>query len=130
MEAEISAVNWGSDGVNVTADQQAYRSLAKCLQGGHGSVKLKDLRDENGTALKEIQVQTIDASNVFISIGDGNILNIAGSRHNLDVLAQNFSVYAEEYKPGEHLHLEYFPNHSFLDSSAIPLILNFTKIQT
>jgi ribosomal protein S18 acetylase RimI-like enzyme len=57
----------------------------------------------------------------------GDILNISGSGANLQILSENVSFVAtqvaNDLASGTHLHVEYYPDHPFLDPTAIPLII-------
>lgn len=48
---------------------------------------------------------------------------IRGGGESMAVLAANFKGFAEDGIPGEHMHIEYLPDHYYLAEGAEPLVL-------
>lgn len=54
---------------------------------------------------------------------DGQSLLICGGAEFMAVMAANFDVFAVDGVRGEHVHIEYFPDHYYLAEDADPLVL-------
>lgn len=54
---------------------------------------------------------------------DRQALVFAGSRQSMNVLAENIRGLCREGVLGEHLHIEYFPDHLYLEESRISLVV-------
>ena len=50
-------------------------------------------------------------------------LSFTGSGQSMKVLAENIRGLCREGVPGEHLHIEYFPDHFYLAESQISLVV-------
>ena len=63
----------------------------------------------------------------------GDEISVRGAANKLKILAQNIRFVAEEKKQDSsgrirpHVHIEYYPDHSFLKAESIPLVV--TKIE-
>jgi hypothetical protein len=57
---------------------------------------------------------------------DLRTLEIVGDETSLTLLAENLSDLGAQSRPGEHWHLEYFPDHFYLGATSQPLVATLT----
>lgn len=80
-------------------------------------------------ALASVRVEPTD-SLVLIDHDEGAAaMRITGSQESRKVLAENLVSFAREGKPGEHWHVEWFPDHFYLAEGGAPVVVAFSKIQ-
>ncbi len=72
--------------------------------------------------LQSILIKTTPGEKVNIQV-DSNDLIINGSRENLALLAEAIKNFTTNKNLGKHTHIEYFDDHFFLSSIAIPLVV-------
>jgi hypothetical protein len=74
--------------------------------------------------LAGVRVRTTPHGLVEISFDEeAQALTFTGSRESMEVLVQNIRGLCQEGVPGEHLHIEYFPDHFYLAESRIALVV-------
>ena len=74
--------------------------------------------------LAGIRVRSTAQGLVKMSVdADRQVLAFTGSRQSMKVLAENIRGLCREGVSGEHLHIEYFPDHFYLAESRISLVV-------
>jgi hypothetical protein len=75
------------------------------------------------------QIRVILGDNrVRISL-EGAVLSIEGRQAYLSLLAENIASLAADNAPlGSHLHIEYHPNHYYLEEGSVPLVVELTEV--
>jgi hypothetical protein len=114
------------NGIDLAGDGEAINFLAQAIRQTHRTNQLflhkpkSRLPDPyDGFALSlEIRVTN---SLVCISRCDDQI-GIAGSSDLLEILAQNVG-FVTTNSGSNHLHIEFYPSHFFLDPESIPLVI-------
>ena len=53
----------------------------------------------------------------------GSKLFLSGAANYWNDLGNNVDFLLRNYRSGTHLHIEYFPDHWFLDASSVPAVL-------
>ncbi|KAB1987461.1 Imm32 family immunity protein [Streptomyces triticiradicis] len=77
--------------------------------------------------LSGLRVQQVQRDRVTISVDEQQrLLDFTGSRESVAVLAGNLRDLCREGGPGEHLHVEYFPDHFYLAESPVSLVFSRT----
>jgi hypothetical protein len=78
--------------------------------------------------LPGIVVRSVPESRVVLSVDGGEgVLNIVGSSDFLCILAENLLDLCREGVRGEHLHIEYFPEHFYLAESRVSLVVHLSN---
>jgi hypothetical protein len=104
-----------------TADE--LRSLGGAIESGAGSFALQTNADVSpyDIALRHLKIETNSREGVAISVDqENNQIIISGPIERLMILGQNVSNAASS---GDHLHIEYFPDHFYLDRDSVPLVI-------
>lgn len=74
--------------------------------------------------LAGIRTRSTASGPVELSVDeDRRMLTLTGSGESMAVLAENIRGLCREGVPGEHLHIEYFPDHFYLAESRISLVV-------
>jgi hypothetical protein len=116
--------------VKLAANGQELDDLADAIESGSGFLELNTALDVRpyDVALSKLSIAVSDRQTVRIAVDrDGRRLLISGAVQHLAVLAQNLRGLAREGRPGEHLHIEYFPGHFYLDQQSAPFVVESTK---
>ncbi|WP_020670559.1 Imm32 family immunity protein [Amycolatopsis nigrescens] len=103
-----------------------YRRVADALQAGAGSFELNTdpAAVRQGSPLSRLDIGTADSDGVVISVDtEDRRLVITGPRQLLSVLADIFRDSAGTGDPEGHVHIEYFPEHFYLDPASMPLTI-------
>jgi hypothetical protein len=96
--------------------------------GGSGSVPLERVADPSpyDRSLSRVVIHE-GTGRVDVSLmSDGQSLLIRGGGEFLEVLAANIEVFAQQAGRGEHLPVEYFPDHYYLAEEAQSLVVAFS----
>ena len=112
--------------VDVEASAAEYRELSEMLRSGYGSQRADQVSiDAFGRiTLSKVNVSAVPTGRVRITIDpSAAALTITGDLASLAMLAANLDAVATD-EQGGHLHLDYFPGHSYLDSGSTPTIVN------
>lgn len=59
---------------------------------------------------------------VKVSVSDGNIIKIEGSKENLEAFT-SFLIFDEDAVSGSHSHYEYYEGNEYINSESFPLII-------
>jgi hypothetical protein len=102
--------------------------LAGLLISGHGSVDLDHVDDPSpyGRCLARVDVVRASGPVVVVCAPGSDVLDIRGGSAQLDLLAANIEGFAAEGDVTSHLHIDYLPEHDYLDESAEPLVIALT----
>ena len=111
--------------VEVAATRAALRRFADLLDSEGGRVAAQRVADP---APYEKCLDGID----FVPVADGEVvfrvdqgvglLVVEGGSSKVAVLAKNIRGLADDGQSGEHLHVEYFPEHFFLGEATLPIV--------
>lgn len=76
----------------------------------------------HGTWLALVSIEPDD--NFLLVTTRGGSVVFAGDQRSRDLLAQNIEAFAGElYDPTGHMHIEYFPEHSYIRRGSAPLVI-------
>ena len=103
--------------------------LAGLLLSGHGSVDLDRTGDPSPYSRFLSRVNVIQTSGpIAMMCAEGSDeLDIRGGAPQLNLLAANMKGFADEGDVTCHLHIDYFPEHDYLDESSEPLVLALAR---
>jgi hypothetical protein len=74
--------------------------------------------------LTAIRVRSTADGLVEVSVDEQRqALTVEGSGESMSVLADNIRGLCREGVPGEHMHIEYFPDHFYLAESPVSLVI-------
>jgi len=73
--------------------------------------------------LRSIIIDEIPNARVSLSVSN-NVLKIVGDRARLEILAENLLGLAKSETQEEHLHIEHFPDHFYLDPGSLPTVFS------
>lgn len=127
------SVMYDNSSLEIEGNADALRKLSLKISGCDGTcqVTLPDFSEVNERGLGYANGLTISVGSGPVSIArlEKHIL-ISGSKEKLQVLAQNFLWLADREKPEtltkirDHLHIDYYPGHFFLEEGALPLTIS------
>lgn len=110
--------------VEVSGSRSSLAELARSLTQDSVSMSEGDADQFYNVTLKEVRVQVRPGERVLLRVDvEADRLHIAGDDDLLAILSANIADFAREGAVGEHLHVEYFPGHFFLDPQSAPLII-------
>ena len=114
-------------GFEVSGDRAALKILAEVLRR-HESGDTSEVALETGFDVASYEesmrglVVRHDNGRVCI-VKDSDKVVINGSPHHLRLLAENIEAVADDGEVDQHLHIEYYPDHFFLDERSEPLVV-------
>ncbi len=108
--------------VDLKASAEELIALAGAVARGTGRVDSTATRDSGGLA--GIQVVQSSGPGVRIDLDTGrNVLVISGDQGSRRLLAENLHDLAT-VEDGYHLHIDYFPDHSYLAEGSMSLVVS------
>lgn len=117
-----------SGSIEIKGIPDSIRELAHCIASGNIEINLSLLKNPQlapyDAFISAIHVKS-RKGNIIIN-RTGSVLNIQGSRGKLLLLSDNLKWLANQVHTtgnGDHLHIEYHPEHFYLDSASEPLIV-------
>jgi hypothetical protein len=121
--------------IEVEADHIGLAALSTLLSKGRGSIETSVLSEAATPYAGYITRIEIETSNGLVSISrHATTLKFRGSTESLSTLARNFDPIFETpqaVSPNSvpyHIHIEHYPDHPYIDSDSIPMILFPLKI--
>lgn len=114
-------------GFEVSGDRTALHNLAQVLRRDE-SPDTAEVWLETGfeaAPYDEFMSRLIvrhDSGRVRVMKESDKVL-IKGSPHHLRLFAENIEALADDAEVDQHLHIEYYPNHFYLDQSSEPLVV-------
>jgi hypothetical protein len=114
---------------DVAGSPGSLSAIAEFLERGHGSITTRELSDPAPyeVSLTGIDIRRTESSKVSIGVADAGRLLITGELSPLGVLGANLRELAANGGPDEHLHVEYFPDHFYLDESSVPVVFRVER---
>lgn len=119
--------------VELRGDSVAMLRIAELLRGKAGKRTKIGLHysDSEPTPydgfLKFLDIEIRAEASRVIAVREGDTLHIVGSDGMIKILAENIEMLVDDVRRSgiseKHLHVEYHPDHYYLDSSSVPLIL-------
>jgi hypothetical protein len=106
-----------------------FRMLASIIRQTRGKV----MSNQTGSPvpyemlLKAIVVESLPAHGVTFRVTTDNQLSIAGDKSKMVMLADSVQGIAEADDVEGHWHLEYLPDHLFLDPGSFPVVFEFSS---
>ncbi|MEU4384424.1 hypothetical protein [Promicromonospora sp. NPDC023805] len=100
-------------------------ALGRKLGSGRGEILLAKVSDPFPYAryLSRIEFQQASGKIRMSSSKDGETLEVAGRLESLSLLAENIEGFASEADQGDHLHVDYFPEHDYLAEGSGSLVV-------
>jgi hypothetical protein len=100
-------------------------ALGRKLRSGEGEIFLEKVRDPfpYSRSLLRIEVHRASGKIIISSSGDGEYLDVEGRLESLSLLADNIEGFAWEADRGDHLHVDYFPEHDYLAEGSGSLVV-------
>jgi len=109
--------------VDLALDREAAARLVDRLRAGRGRLPLEAGRDPAPyrTFLQGISVAATPGRRVTLRLDDAEeTLAITGDPEYLKVLAENIAELAAPGDRATHLHVDYFPDHFYLEQGSAP----------
>ncbi|MEV0907296.1 Imm32 family immunity protein [Streptomyces hokutonensis] len=100
-------------------------ALGRKLRSGEGETLLAKVPDPfpYSRSLLRIEVHQASGKIRISSSGDSESLNVEGRLESLSLLAENIEGFALEADQGDHLHVDYFPEHEYLVEGSGSLVV-------
>lgn len=100
-------------------------ALGQQLRSGRGEVQLSVTPDPlpYSRSLSRIEFRQAGQKIRFSLAGDGDSLEIRGGADALNLLAENIEGFASEADLSDHLHVDYFPGHDYLEDGPGSLVI-------
>lgn len=111
--------------IKISGDPDGMIALAEAITKAPAVVRtsLPDTTWPYDLALRQIRTETSD-SPVLIDYDESEAaVQITGRQQSRDVLAESFVDFARDGKPGEHWHVEWFPDHFYLAEGGAPVVV-------
>ncbi|MFJ6011517.1 hypothetical protein [Streptomyces sp. NPDC092952] len=108
-------------------------ALGQELRSGRGEILLAKVSNPfpyTGSLLR-IKFQQASGKIEISSSGDSESLEIEGGLESFSLLAENIEGFALEADQDDHLHVDYFPGHDYLeeDSGSLVIAIDSDSIQ-
>jgi hypothetical protein len=110
----------------ISASRAALAWVAGLVEAGAGEVAADGLADAAPyeVCLTRLRIRTVPAGGVVLSVSaEAREVLVEGEAEGLRVLGENLRALAAEADYGDHLHIEYFPEHFYLDESSVPAVV-------
>lgn len=123
MKIRYSAQGTGE--VDVEGTESDYLDFVSQLLVGKGNIagNMEGSPAPYDKFLKSIIIKTVPGQRLSFSVTEEGDLLAAGESRGLEAIAGNLKWFVEsERRKGDHLHVEYFPDHFFLAENSIPLV--------
>ncbi|WP_419704192.1 Imm32 family immunity protein [Promicromonospora sp. NFX87] len=109
-------------------------ALGRKLRSGRGEILLAKVPNPfpYTRSLSRIEFQQASGKIRVSSSGDGETLEVTGRLESFSLLAENIEGFASEADQGDHLHVDYFPEHDYLaeGSGSLVVAIDSYAIQT
>jgi hypothetical protein len=115
--------------VNIAGHVRDLEEFVGVLVLGSGSLATSSEGDPSPYRefLSCIAVRSVLEGRIVLSVDeDEGVLKIAGSLKFLYILAENICELCRESVLGEHLHVDYFPEHFYLAESQVSLVIHLS----
>ncbi len=112
--------------LKLSAGRRELLALAGAAEAGSGYFSLAADADvaPYDVALSDLELESVDRPTVRVAVdGSGKRLLITGDASSLGVFAQNLRGLAGTPNTVDHLHIEYYPEHFYLDSESLPIVV-------
>jgi hypothetical protein len=118
--------------VDVSGNSGSLTALAEFLEQGDGRAATLDVQDPAPyeASGREIEVRRGKTAKVAVGVDDGGRLIVTGEPEPLGILAANIRDLAATGGPDEHLHVDYFPDHFYLDTSSMPAVFRVAPTES
>ncbi|GAB2478453.1 hypothetical protein GCM10027063_19890 [Promicromonospora xylanilytica] len=115
--------------MEIRADPEGLATLAAAVANASATIEVEAPEriwpyDE---ALASVRVEPTDALVLIDHDESAAAMRITGSQASRKVLAENLVDFAREGKPGEHWHVEWFPDHFYLAEGGAPVVVTFDQ---
>jgi hypothetical protein len=127
MEVRYSAQGAGEVDVSGTESDSLY-FVSQLLQGkGNIAGNMDGSPAPYDKFLKSIVIKTVPGQRLAFTVTEDGDLLVAGEYTGLEAIAGNLKWFVEkERRQGDHLHVEYYPDHFFLAENSIPIVFMMT----
>ncbi|MGW1157846.1 Imm32 family immunity protein [Streptomyces sp. NPDC002513] len=100
-------------------------ALGRELRSGRGEILIPKASNPfpYDRALSRIEFQQASGKVRISPSGDGEAMEIQGELDSLALLADNIEGFALEADQGDHLHVDYFPEHDYLAEGSESLVV-------
>ncbi|MCT9005385.1 Imm32 family immunity protein [Streptomyces rhizosphaerihabitans] len=100
-------------------------SLGRELRSGHGEISLEMVSNPfpYSRSLSWMRFHLVSGKILISSSGDNETLDIQGGPEALALLADNIEGFASEADQGDHLHVDYFPEHDYLAEGSGSMVV-------
>lgn len=100
-------------------------TLGRNLRSGRGEILLAKVANPfpYTRSLSRIEFQQASRKIRLSSSGDGETLDVTGRLESFSLLAENIEGFALESDQGDHLHVDYFPEHDYLAGGSGSLVV-------
>ncbi|MFJ9379408.1 hypothetical protein [Streptomyces sp. NPDC101455] len=111
--------------LELSGSRSELLALGRKLRSGDGEILLAKASDPfpySGSLLR-IGVRQASGKVRISSSGDSGSLDVEGRLESLSLLAENIEGFALEADQGDHLHVDYFPEHDYLAGGSGSLVV-------
>ena len=123
----VSRYSPGFGETEIAGSRSGLKELVDFLEAGTGKIAT-DIPDEDASPyemyLTGIEVRLVPDRRVTLSVDPARgVLDIAGSQAFLDVMASSIRGLSQSGRSDQHLHVDYFPDHFYLEPSEASLVI-------
>ncbi|MBW5481580.1 Imm32 family immunity protein [Streptomyces bambusae] len=131
----LKVLEGGSTGeLELSGTRSELLALGRKLRSGRGEILLSKVSNAfpYARSLLRIEFQQASGKIRMSSSGGGEALTIEGRLESLCLLAENIESFALEADQDDHLHVDYFPGHDYLDkwSGSLVVAIDSDSIQS
>lgn len=115
--------------MEITADPDGLVALARAVANAPAVVETEvpETTWPYDQALTSIRVETSESLVLIDHDEAAAAMLITGRPESREVLAGNLTDFAQEGKPGDHLHVDWFPDHFYLGEGSDSVVVSFDQ---
>lgn len=111
--------------LELSGSRSELLTLGQKLRSGDGETLLAKVSDPfpYSRSLSRIEIRQASGRVRISSSGGGESLDVEGRLESLSLLAENIEAFALEADQGDHLHVDFFPEHDYLAGGSGSLVV-------
>ncbi|GLW19786.1 hypothetical protein Stsp01_65290 [Streptomyces sp. NBRC 13847] len=117
--------NDSTEELELSGSRSELLALSQTLRNGDGESLLTEVSDPfpYSRSLSRIEVRQTSGKVSISPSRDGDSLSVEGRLDSLCLLAENIEGFAFDAAQGDHLHVDYFPEHDYLARGSGSLVV-------
>ncbi len=114
--------------IELAGDEVEWTAFALCLEQGTCEIDCKITDDPSpySSCIHKIFLTTLPGKKVCFKIDRQSNMLVTGDLELLQILSSTVANFARDFKPGDHIHIDYQGPDHFVGRDSIPVVLAHT----